>query len=284
MWLKDCHVHIVGLGLMGASLALALRGKVARRSGSDIDTAVVHEAIADGTIDASGEREQADIVVLAAPADANLRLLAELALKPGALVIDLGGSKTAICNLMDTLPEHITAVGGHPMCGIAENGYQNAFATLYAGARFILCATVRTTDTARGLAEQLVAACGAMPLWMDRARHDQTAGAISHLPHLVSFALMRLAMGLSEQNGDVFEMAAGGFDGATRLARTNEAMISGMFLTNEAQLRALVDDLRRHLDDLTALLDDPPALRAELERIVAARRAYTEQYGERMIT
>ncbi len=284
MWLKDCSVHVLGLGLMGASLAMALRGKVARRTGTDLNPTTEQDALTDGVIDAIGGLDEADIVILAAPADAILALLPGLPLKPGALVMDMGGSKTEICGLMDALPEHLTAVGGHPMCGIAENGYQNAFPTLYAGARFILCETARTTETAHGLAEQLVAACGAMPLWMDRIHHDQTAGAISHLPHLISFALMRLAMSLSEQNGDVFELAAGGFDGATRLARTNEAMISGMFLTNQAQLRALVDELRHHLDDLTTLLDDPAALRAELERIVEARRQYTAQYGERMIT
>jgi prephenate dehydrogenase len=185
---------------------------------------------------------------------------------------------------MDALAADIQAVGGHPMCGVAENGYANAFPTLYAGARFILCETARTADHSRHLCEQLLAAIGATPIWMDRDHHDYMAGAISHLPHLMSFALMRLAMHLNQNGSSIYELAAGGFDGATRLARTDEAMITGMFRTNAPILRELVGQLQQHLDDLTALLDDPERLRQELNMIVEERRNYTQEYGERLIT
>jgi len=284
MFLKDCHIHIMGLGLMGTSLALALRGKVAHLSGSDINPEVEYKALTDGVIAAQGERHLADLVVIAIPADHIVAALQNLHVKSGAVVLDLGSTKSQICQQMNALPTDVCAIGGHPMCGLAENGYNNAIATLYANARFILCETARTTDTGRLLAEQLVASIGAIPLWMDCVHHDRTAGAISHLPHLMSFALMRLAMRLAEGDHYVWELAAGGFDGATRLARTDEAMITGMFRTNAAQLRELAALLRQHLDDLTALLDDPDNLRRELDTIVAARRDYTQHYGERMIT
>ncbi len=85
----------------------------------------------------------------------------------------------------------------------------------------MLCETRRTTDSARVLAEGLARAVGAQPLWMDRARQDHLTALTSHLPHLLSFALMRLAMDGSEEDSALFELAAGGFDGATRLARTD---------------------------------------------------------------
>lgn len=283
-WLKDCHIHIEGLGLMGASLAMALRGKVAHLSGKDIQASIEAEALAQGVVEEIGGCERADIVILAIPADYIIGHMRTMNFKPGVLVTDLGGSKKQICDYMDSLPEGVCAVGGHPMCGLAENGYRNAIPTLYAGARFILCETTRTTDESRSLMEQLAGAVGSLPLWLDRETHDQTAGAVSHLPHLMSFALMRLAMQLADENEFVWELAAGGFDGATRLARTNEAMIMGMFRTNENQLRQLVERLRDHLDYLTTLLDDPEALRHELSLIVSARRDYTLHYGERMIT
>lgn len=95
---------------------------------------------------------------------------------------------------------------------------------------------------------------------------------------------MRLAIEMSGENDYVYELAAGGFDGATRLARTDEAMITGMFRTNAEELRQLATEFKTHLESIIALLDDPDQLRAELDAIVTARRDYTHHYGERMIT
>jgi prephenate dehydrogenase len=282
--LRDCSVHIIGLGLMGGSLAMALRGQVRRITAEDILPEVLRQAQARGVIDAAGTAADVDIVVPAIPADRIITLIPALNVRPGALVIDLGSTKTRICGQLDRLPEGVLAVGGHPMCGLAENGYAHAIATLYRGARFVLCETARTTGEARALAEALVQAAGAQPLWMDRTRHDAATALTSHLPHLLSFALMRLAMEIAAEDGALFELAAGGFDGATRLARTDETMIVGMFSTNAEQLRSITGRLREHLDDLEDMLEDVPALHDELAEIVTARRAYTTSYGERLIT
>ncbi len=282
--LSDCAVHIIGLGLMGGSMAMALRGQVRRLTAEDMLPGVLQQALDHGVIDRMGAAPDADIVVLAIPADRLITCIPALKVKPGALVIDLGSTKTRICQQLDGLPKGVLAVGGHPMCGLAENGYANATGTLYQGARFVLCETTRTTDEARRVVEALVRAIGAQPLWMDRVHHDAVAALISHLPHLLNFALMRLAMDAAADDPDVYNLAAGGFDGATRLARTDESMIVGMFSTNADQLRSATARLREHLDRLDALLDDTDGLRQELVDIVAARRSYTTGYGERMIT
>lgn len=279
-----CTVHMIGLGLMGGSLAMALRGQVGRITAEDIAPGVIEDATRRGVIDGPGASGDADIVVLAVPAHAIITLIPGLALRPGALVLDLGSTKTRICQALDGLPPGVLAVGGHPMCGLAENGYAHAIPTLYQGARFVLCETLRTTGEARLVAETLVRAVGAQPLWMDRARQDRLTALTSHLPHLLSFALMRLAMDGAAEDAALLELAAGGFDGATRLARTDAAMIVGMFSTNADQIRHAAAQLRAHLDRLDAILEDVPALRRELGEIVAARRSYTGQYGERLIT
>lgn len=281
---ETCTVHIVGLGLMGGSLAMALRGKVGRLTAEDIASGVIEEATARGVIDGVGTVNEADVVVLAVPTHLIISLIPQLPIRPGALVIDLGSTKTRICQALDRLPPGVMAVGGHPMCGLAENGYRNAIPTLYQGARFVLCETRRTTDEARLIAEALVRAVGAQPLWMDRTRQDRLTALTSHLPHLLSFALMRLAMDGAAEDSALLELAAGGFDGATRLARTDAAMIVGMFSTNAELLRETAARLRAHLDHLEALLDEPEQLEQELSAIVAARRAYTATYGERLIT
>ena len=279
-----CTVHIVGLGLMGGSLAMALRGKVGSITAEDIDPGVIEVALDRGVIDSAGPADQADIVVVAIPTHHIITLLSTLNVRPGALVIDLGSTKTRICDQLDRLPRQVMAVGGHPMCGLAENGYANAIPTLYEGARFVLCETKRTTDEARALSEALARAVGALPLWMDRVRQDHLTAFTSHLPHLLSFALMRLAMDGSDEDTALYELAAGGFDGATRLARTDAAMIVGMFSTNADQIRSAAGQLRAHLDHLEAMLEDPAELDSVLSDIVDARRTYTHEYGERLIT
>jgi len=283
--LEDCTVHIAGLGLMGGSLGLALRGRAAAITGHDPLPEAAAHACDTGAIDrATPHASGVDILLLAGPIHAILHTIPALDLRPETLVIDIGSTKTQICDALDHLPEGVWAVGGHPMCGLAENGYQHATATLYRGARFVLCDTTRTTPAARALAESLVHVIGADPLWLDRRRHDELAALTSHLPHLLNFALMRLAMARTAQDSEVYALAAGGFDGATRLARTTESMVAGMLSTNAEQVRRAAAELRAHLDTLDALLDDTPALERELAAIVEARRAYTAAYGERMIT
>jgi prephenate dehydrogenase len=94
---------------------------------------------------------------------------------------------------------------------------------------------------------------------------------------------MRLAIDVSTENNDLFQLAAGGFDGATRLARTNESMITGMFTTNAQNIRELTTRFREQLDLLDSLFDNPTQLNDELQRIVEARRYYSDNYGERPI-
>lgn len=246
--LSDCTVHIIGLGLMGGSLAMALRDQVQRITAEDLLPGVIEAGLERGVIDAAGQADQADVAVIAIPAHHIIPLIPTLKVRPGTLVIDLGSTKTRICDALDRLPPHVMAVGGHPMCGLAENGYKNAIPTLYQGSRFVLCETKRTTDEARALSEALARAVGAQPLWMDRTRQDHLTALTSHLPHLLNFALMRLAMAGSVEDSALFELAAGGFDGATRLARTDAAMIVGMFSTNADQIRCVAHQLRDHLD------------------------------------
>ncbi len=279
-----CTIHIIGLGLMGGSLAMALRNRVARITAEDIDPAVIEAARARGVIDAAEPAEQADIVVIAIPTHHIISLIPTLSVSPGTLVIDLGSTKTRICEQLDRLPEGVLAVGGHPMCGLAENGYANAIPTLYEGARFVLCETKRTTDEARTLSEALARAVGALPWWADRVRQDHLTAYTSHLPHLLSFALMRLAMDGVAEDAALYELAAGGFDGATRLARTDAGMIIGMFSTNADQIRSAARQFRNYLDQLEAMLEDPAQLDEVLREIVEARRTYTNTYGERLVT
>lgn len=283
--LGDFHIHIIGLGLMGASLAMVWRDKLRHITADDLSADVLEHALETELIDDAGPSclGRADVVVVAVPSDHISSVIADLPLQPGQIVMDIGSTKSSICDVLDSLAPDIASVGGHPMCGLAENGYHNAQVDLYDGARFVLCETAGTTSFARAVTEALVHASNATPLWMDRAQHDYLTALTSHLPHLLSFALMRLALDVSNENAELYKLAAGGFDGATRLARTNESMIRGMLTTNIDNIRSLTNRLRQHLDRLDSLLDNPSALVDELALIVAARRDYSSDYGERPI-
>ena len=163
-------VCIVGLGLMGGSLALALREAcwADRLIGVDRDAAMLAAAEAAGAID-SGTTDlaagvvAADVVLLATPVRTILRLLPEVGrhARPGTLMMDLGSTKQQICRVMTGLPDGLEPIGGHPMCGKEVAGFASAEATLFHQRPFVLCPVSRTSSAALELARSLAQAVGA---------------------------------------------------------------------------------------------------------------------------
>ena len=212
------RITIVGLGLMGGSLALALRPHVRQLVAVDANPLTCREAEARGVVDrATTDLAEglvgAEMVLLATPVRVIARLLAQLpALLPdGCLVIDLGSTKSAIGRIMDALPPAFGAVGGHPMCGRETAGLAAAEGTLYQGQTFILCATARTTSAASAVALRLVALIGAQPLWLDVQQHDAYVAVVSHLPYVVSATLLRRAAQEADDDPRLWQVSASGF-------------------------------------------------------------------------
>ncbi len=269
--LSSHRIAILGLGLMGGSLALALRGRCRALLGIDRDPATLalarRKRIVDFvTDDLAAALPRTDLLILAAPVRVNLAVLAELPrLHPGPLMLlDLSSTKGEIVAAMNRLPERFAALGGHPMCGKETSGLAHAEAALYRGARFLLTETRRTTPELRALAETLVAAIGARPLWLNAEVHDRLVALVSHLPYLAAVALVRV--GLTASDPRLWEVAASGFRDTTRLAAGDLAMSLDILLTNRT---AILDALRRYrleLETLTSLLErgDEDALRLAL--------------------
>jgi prephenate dehydrogenase len=264
--IRHLRVGIVGLGLMGGSLALALRGHVGSLHGIEPQPDARQIALRDGIVDTAEEALTAgsppiDLLVLATPVRAILETLGELPhLRPaGCGVLDLGSTKRAVVATMETLPEQFAAIGGHPMCGKETAGLAAAAANLFRGHTFVLCPTARATPTLEGQVLALIEAIGARPAILDATDHDRLAAAISHLPYVVSAALMR-----SAADERLWSMTASGFRDASRLAGTDPRMMLDILLTNrdhiliaikgyEAELIALRETLDR--SDEVALLD-----------------------------
>lgn len=277
--LSDTQVTIVGLGLMGGSMAAALMSShacrrvvgVARRD-ETIAQALTMGIIHEGTCDLAVGVRSADIVVLATPVRAIVGLVRELGplLMPGCLLTDLGSTKQEVVRAMQALPKHVQAVGGHPMCGRESSGLSAAESSLYEGATFVLTPLPRTNDAAIALASDLADAIGARPLLLEPSRHDMLVAAISHLPYLLAVGLVHTAESVGDD--DLWRIVASGFRDTSRLAASNETMMCDVLLTNRTLVRQMLTRCQHQLEDLAQLLDtgDDATLRSAL--ITAAQR------------
>lgn len=291
--MQDCTVAIAGLGLMGGSLGLALRGQVQRVVGVARRAETVQQALAIGAIDtghatlAEGAAE-ADMVVLATPVSVILAQIDELGrlarlgrLREGVVVTDMGSTKQKICDALNRLPPDVQPIGAHPMCGKESSGLEVADATLYHGAPFVLCPLPRTTPQTVALMAQLAQAVGACPLEIDPARHDRLAAAISHAPYLASLAAFVSANDVAESDDLAWRLAAGGFRSTTRLAGSDPTMMADILLSNREAVLAQLDLIQAHLARLAALLTAGDAVRLhELAASTrAARNRFLDEYG-----
>ncbi len=283
------HLAVVGLGLMGGSAALALRGAADTVTGVDVSAATRDFALARGVVDRATDDlragvKDADVVILAPPVREIVEMLRRRIgsyLRSNTLLIDLGSTKQDICAAMAELPIGVQAVGGHPMTGKENSGIHASDAALYQGRPFVLCPTRRTTPAARLRALALVEALGAVPIEMDAARHDHVVAAISHLPYLLSAALVATVAQEGQADTAVWQLAAGGFRDMSRLAASDVQMMGDIISTNTQAVATLLALFRVQLALLEAKLiaRDEQHLAEALRPTRAARLSWMAEYG-----
>jgi len=282
--LSESTVTIVGLGLMGGSLAGALVGHCRQVIGVDRDTAALTRARERGFVDQAVDDletgvRMADIVVLATPVRSIIGLVDQVGawMQPDALLMDLGSTKALILEAMATLPEHVQVIGGHPMCGKEISGFEAADRDLFQGRTFILSPLPRTSDEALSLAETLVMAAGAQPLVVDGTRQDYLAGTISHLPYLLACSLVGTADATTSPDPLVWQIVAGGYRDTSRVAGSDVTMMVDILMTNREHVTKAAEvcgELLAELADLVARGDEQ-ALR---ERLTYIRQTRKEHY------
>lgn len=272
--LSTARLAIVGLGLMGGSLAMALKGKCARLYGVSPTPATLETALRAGLVsqadaDPAAILPWADVIVLAAPLPAILDLLARLPelVPQRCIVLDLGSSKEIILSAMALLPERFDPIGGHPICGKERLSLANAEAGLYQDAPFVLTPLERTSDQARRCAEQIVAGVGARAVWLEAATHDAGVAATSHLPYLLACALVLATPSVPEA------LVGPGFRSTSRLAATPADMMLGVLQSNRVHLLAALARFRSSLDALESTLsgEDQATLQSLLDQAAARR-------------
>lgn len=279
------RIAIVGLGLIGGSLARALRsiGPDLRLIGCDRNTSALQRARELGVID-EAHREVgaaahgADLVCLAVPLGDMAAVLEGLAAKltDTTLITDVGSVKRTVVEEARALlgPHMARFVPGHPIAGTEESGIEASFAGLFNGQRVILTPVAETDPAAVEAVGALWRRVGARVELMEVARHDQVLAATSHLPHALAYTLVHLLAEGSGPDGSL-RYAGGGFADLTRIASSSPTLWRDIFFANRERLIEAIGRFQRELAVLREAIDcrDGARLLAILERAKAARDA-----------
>jgi prephenate dehydrogenase len=250
------HAHVVGLGLIGASVALALKEHGWSVTGVDSDRATVDSAIDGGVIIGAQLVPEVDLVVIATPAGVVARLaseaLAQLA-NPQVIVTDVAGVKGSI---VAQVPDE-RFLGGHPMAGSELRGLSGARADLFHGATWVLTPTDRTSPATYSALHGILREIGANVVAVSADDHDRLVAIASHVPHLLAGSLMNEASQVAEQDAVLLQLAAGGFRDMTRIAAGDPGIWPDILFENRDAVVQSLGALEGRLKTLReALLDD----------------------------
>ena len=259
--LPFARVAVIGMGLIGSSLTRAVRARMptVHLSVHDADPAVRERVrdldLADDVADTAGACViDADLVVLAVPVLAMLRLAAEIApdLTAGCVVSDVGSVKASVlADLSEVLPEGTAIVPAHPVAGTEQSGPDAGFATLFDGRWCILTPPPHADPLAVTRLAEFWTRLGARVETMAAAHHDLVLAVTSHLPHLIAYSIVGTASDLEGvTKSEVIKYSAGGFRDFTRIAASDPVMWRDVFLANKD---AVLNVLQRFSEDLTAL-------------------------------
>jgi prephenate dehydrogenase len=288
--LRQARVAIVGLGLMGGSLAAALKSRSAcaeivgvPRRQETVAEALERGFIDRGTTDLPSGLADADIVVLAMPVRTILATLPAIAplLPTGCLVLDLGSTKARIAQALSALPSAVHVCPAHPMCGKELAGLEAAAPDLYVDKTFVISPLPRTARAALALTEELITAVGARPRRLDPRRHDRLVAVGSHLPYLLALGLVATAEEVGREDTFLWDLVASGFRDTSRLAASDVRMMLDVLMTNVEAIAEAMDRFREHLEEMERLLKvgDEAALRRLIETAAIRRSAVFRARG-----
>lgn len=247
--MKHQTIGFIGLGLIGGSIAKALRVKrpddmfiaYNRSKNSLID------AMADGTINQATDSigpafSECDIIFLCAPVSVNIRCLEQLKsiIKPSCILTDVGSVKTTIHEAVDALDLTSQFIGGHPMAGSEKTGYSSAKIHLLENAYYILTPGKGTTPEMHSEMLKIIDDIHALPVTLDYHEHDRVTAAISHLPHIIAYTLVNLVRESDNSEGMMRMLAAGGFKDITRIASSSPEMWQQICSENKTQILNLL--------------------------------------------
>lgn len=275
-------VAIIGVGLMGGSLGMALRNRrLCRevtgvfRGGEDsrgkIEKARRLGAVDSGVTDFKKGLKGADLVVVGTPVGESFRTIqrALFYLEPGCIITDLGSTKLELTRQVEgSIPPGFYFVGGHPMTGSEESGVEAANPYLLENAIYVLTSTPRTPGAALQALKLMVEEIGAQPLVMDPGEHDRVVAQVSHLPHLAAVTLVNSLSGAGVELNKALLLAAGGFRDTTRVAMGSPAMWKDICLSNREMILKGLEAFKGEISRLEDFIKEgnQGGITGELER------------------
>ena len=296
---KIRNITILGTGLIGGSLGLALKAKGFRgtitglgRRMSTLEVALQHNAIDHATTDIAAAVRETDLVVIGTPVDyvsAAVERISECAKRvkddtASLYITDVAGVKGKIVKEADSFlqaekPNYLRFVGSHPMAGSEKTGVAAARANLFDGAKCIVTPTGDTHSQALACVVHLWKFVGAKVHLLDPNLHDLLIAGASHLPHLVASILTNTVERIEADSARALDFAAGGFRDTTRIASGSPEIWRGIFLQNASALQPMIDSVIENLSQFKSLLENGDA--CEIERILNASKSIRDSWEGR---
>ena len=248
-------VTIVGVGLIGGSMAIGLRESgVAKKligvgqSASSL-TKALELNIVDEVLPLEEGVRDADIIYIAIPVDATVDVVIQVLnlITDKQIVIDAGSTKFALCQAIKDHPMRKQFVASHPMWGTEFSGPEAAVSGAFTGRACVICEKDRSSEAALSTVEKLYKDLGMHIIYMNAENHDIHAAYISHISHITSFALANTVLEKEKEEDAIFEMAGGGFESTVRLAKSSPAMWAPIFMQNKENV---LDVLNEHISQL----------------------------------
>lgn len=248
-------VTVVGVGLIGGSMALALKEKgIAKkvigvgRSASSLNKAI-ELGIIDEALSLEEAVKQSDFIYVSIPVDATIPVMLQIMdlITDKQIVADAGSTKFALCDALKAHPMRKQFVATHPMWGTEYSGPEAAVRGAFAGRACVICEKEQSSAVALEIVENIYRAVNMHIIYMEASNHDVHAAYISHISHITSFALANTVLEKEKEEDAIFEMAGGGFESTVRLAKSNSAMWAPIFMQNKENV---LDVLNEHISQL----------------------------------
>ena len=271
-------ITIIGVGLIGGSLALALKKKKPNSKiiGIDkqeiIEKAIARGAIDEGTVNLEEGIKEADIIIIATPVKTILDILTQINpfLKKGCIVTDTGSTKRQIVEKAnEVLSKDIFFIGGHPMAGSEKYGIESVNPHLFQDKTYILTPTKKSNLIAIEKIFSLIKMIGANRLILDPLEHDRIVAAVSHLPQIMAVSLMSMVNELAqkENNNNYFKAVGDGFKDVTRIASSPYKIWEDICDTNQENILEMIQEFRNYLGVMEGKLkNDPSSLKEEFQK------------------
>ncbi len=256
------NITVIGVGLIGGSLALALRGFLTRIIGVDTNEAHAKQALELGIVDAVMPLQEAvkisDLIILAVPVNTARKLLPDILnhIDNETVVVDMGSTKAGICKAVKDHPRRKNYVASHPIAGTENSGPKAAFPNLFTNKITMICEPDKSSDHALDMVEKMYKLLKMKIIFINPEDHDRHIAYVSHLSHITSFTLGLTVLEIEKDEKKIFDMAGSGFASTARLAKSSPEMWAPIFEQNATNLSIALDAYIKNLQKFKEFIDE----------------------------